>query len=114
MIDRAAILGNGVRLEVAKALGSSTSPYAPQPPGIPTLYEVIPEVTQPLLTPPAAAPGPVATLDAAMAQHIVRALAATSGRIEGRGGTADLLGINPHTLRARMRKLGLDWTRFRK
>jgi hypothetical protein len=25
-----------------------------------------------------------------------------------------LLAINPHTLRARMRKLGIDWRRFRR
>jgi len=37
----------------------------------------------------------------------------TDGRIKGRGGAAQVLGINPHTLRARMRKLKTDWTRFR-
>ena len=36
------------------------------------------------------------------------------GRVEGEGGAAELLGINPHTLRARMRKLGVDWRRFRR
>ena len=114
VIDRAAILGNGARLEVAKALGSGTNPYAAPPQSAaPTLYEVIPEVTQPLVS--AAEPAiAVTTLDAAMAQHIERALAATGGRIEGRGGTADLLGINPHTLRARMRKLKIDWSRYRR
>jgi hypothetical protein len=29
------------------------------------------------------------------------------------GGAAAILGINPHTLRARMRKLGVEWSRFR-
>jgi transcriptional regulator with GAF, ATPase, and Fis domain len=111
VIDRAAILGNGQRLEVEQAMGISRpelrSPTSPS--GMPTLYEVIPEVTRPL-----AAPTPhVATLDAAMREHIERALAKTQGRIEGRGGTADLLGINPHTLRARMRKLKIDWGRYR-
>ena len=48
-----------------------------------------------------------------MAEHIVRALQLTQGRIEGSRGAAALLGINPHTLRARMRKLGLEWKRFR-
>ena len=48
-----------------------------------------------------------------MRGHIERALAATRGRIEGRYGAAVLLRINPHTLRARMRKLGVDWGRFR-
>lgn len=53
------------------------------------------------------------TLDEAMKVHIQRALIATRGRIEGRQGAAAILGINPHTLRARMRKLGLEWSRFR-
>jgi transcriptional regulator with GAF, ATPase, and Fis domain len=48
-----------------------------------------------------------------MARHIEAALVRTHGRIEGATGAAKLLGINPHTLRARMRKLGLDWNRFR-
>jgi hydrogenase-4 transcriptional activator len=112
VIDRAAILGNGERLDVALALGSANAvqrPAAPPSTG-PTLYEVIPD-------PPAArgsAPSAtVATLAAAMKEHIEKALVATRGRIEGRGGTADLLGINPHTLRARMRKLKIEWSRFR-
>lgn len=43
----------------------------------------------------------------------VRIVAATQGRVEGPHGAANLLRINPHTLRARMRKLGIDWKRFR-
>ena len=39
-----------------------------------------------------------ATLDAAMAQHIEAALARTQGRVEGSGGAAQRLGINPHAL----------------
>jgi transcriptional regulator with GAF, ATPase, and Fis domain len=53
------------------------------------------------------------TLDQAMARHIQDALEKTNGRIEGKGGAADLLEINPHTLRSRMKKLGVDWNRFR-
>jgi formate hydrogenlyase transcriptional activator len=108
VIDRAAILGNGERLEVAKALGIA-GPTAPaSAPSMPTLYEVIPEVPQVQQ----AAAG-IGTLNAAMKEHIERALVATRGKIEGRGGAAELLGINPHTLRARMRKLGIDWSRYR-
>lgn len=55
----------------------------------------------------------LAALDVAMAAHIEKALAACHGRVEGESGAARLLGINPHTLRSRMRKLGIDWTRFR-
>lgn len=112
VIDRAAILGNGERLEVAMALGVAGAGHQlmPSSPAGPTLYEVIPGA-------PASAPPPsaasIVSLNAAMKEHIERALVATRGRIEGRGGAADLLGINPHTLRARMRKLLIDWSRFR-
>jgi transcriptional regulator with GAF, ATPase, and Fis domain len=53
------------------------------------------------------------TLDQAMREHIERALERTRGRVEGARGAARLLAINPHTLRARMRKLRIDWDRFR-
>jgi transcriptional regulator with GAF, ATPase, and Fis domain len=114
VIDRAAILGDGRRLEVAKALGFAESliPLPIAAPPMPTLYEV---TTDDLRAPePAQSAGaPVSSIAAAMKQHIERALVATRGRIEGRNGAAALLGINPHTLRARMRKLNLDWARFR-
>lgn len=100
VIERAAILGDGHRLDVAGALGVSAPrlpPRAPQPAA---------EVAPP--------PEEIVPLDVAMARHIERALAACQGRIEGKRGAAALLGINPHTLRARMRKLGVDWTRFRR
>jgi hydrogenase-4 transcriptional activator len=48
-----------------------------------------------------------------MRRHIESALSLSRGRIEGRRGAATLLQINPHTLRARMRKLQIDWTQFR-
>jgi transcriptional regulator with GAF, ATPase, and Fis domain len=114
VIDRAAILGNGERLDVSLALGGGGASSTPVPPpgAGPTLYEVIPDSTQSVARPPPQ-PATIVTLDAAMKSHIERALVATRGRIEGRGGAADLLGINPHTLRARMRKLDLDWSRFR-
>ena len=110
VIERAAILGNGQRLEVAKALGIHSETGAPRvspaPPVVPA--------ARPLALPSErhmAAPFP--TLDEAMARHIEAALARTHGRIEGPHGAARLLGINPHTLRARMRKLAIDWSRFR-
>jgi hydrogenase-4 transcriptional activator len=57
---------------------------------------------------------PVDSLDSAIVRHIERALAVTGGQIEGGRGAAKLLGINPHTLRAKMRKLKIDWDRFRR
>ncbi|WP_274607608.1 helix-turn-helix domain-containing protein, partial [Thiococcus pfennigii] len=53
------------------------------------------------------------TLDEVVRRRIEAALADCLGRIEGPFGAARRLGINPHTLRARMRRLGIDWTRFR-
>jgi hydrogenase-4 transcriptional activator len=142
VIERAAILGSGRRLEVAKALGSydeeSTPPTSlaelrSQAPGVAGYaYEgingnahihgsgngngsTLPPREHINGTPVPAANGgdELRPLGAAMVSHIERALQATHGRIEGPFGAAKLLGINPHTLRARMRKLGIDWARFR-
>ena len=101
VVERAAILGDGRHLEVAAALGRplASAPRAPAAPYGPVPIE--------------ARTGPD-SLDAAMRRHIEEALSATRGRIEGERGAARLLGINPHTLRARMRKLGIDWQRYRR
>ncbi|HKY06595.1 MAG TPA: helix-turn-helix domain-containing protein, partial [Candidatus Binatia bacterium] len=40
-------------------------------------------------------------------QHILRALAETKWVIHGKKGAAEILGINPSTLRSRMEKLGI-------
>jgi len=45
------------------------------------------------------------------AEHIRRILQSAGGRIEGPGGAAELLGMNPGTLRHRMRKLGIPFGR---
>jgi transcriptional regulator with GAF, ATPase, and Fis domain len=103
VIDRAAILGDGRSLEVAKALGLaqwSAGPTAPQAVVSPGMRTV-------------PARGAFATLDEAMRGHIEAALRLSGGRIEGARGAAKLLKINPHTLRARMRKLGIRWQEFR-
>jgi transcriptional regulator with GAF, ATPase, and Fis domain len=62
---------------------------------------------------PEAGPAPIVSLDDAIRAHIDKALQAAKGRIEGPQGAAQLLKVNPHTLRARMRKLGLDWSKYR-
>jgi transcriptional regulator with GAF, ATPase, and Fis domain len=101
VIDRAAILGDGKRLEVAQALGATVKPA-----GLPATGAVG-TATAPQL------PAEVLSLDDAMRRHIESVLTITNGRIEGRRGTAALLKINPHTLRARMRKLKIDWAKYR-
>jgi transcriptional regulator with GAF, ATPase, and Fis domain len=104
VIERAAILGDGKRLEFAGALGA-TSLVAPSRPALGRAVEPPTNGSDGLQD--------IVTLDEAMAAHIRRALAACHGRIEGPFGAAKLLGINPHTLRSRMRKLRVEWSRFR-
>jgi transcriptional regulator with GAF, ATPase, and Fis domain len=103
VIDRAAILGNGRTLELAAALGLAP-PRRPAEVAAPSTDRREPIIVQ---------TSAIAALDAAMRGHIETALQATHGRVEGRHGAAKLLGINPHTLRARMRKLKIDWASFR-
>ncbi len=43
--------------------------------------------------------------------HITRALEKAGGGIHGAHGAAELLGINPGTLRCRMKKLGINFGR---
>jgi formate hydrogenlyase transcriptional activator len=47
------------------------------------------------------------TLENNERNHIIRALGETSWVIHGKKGAAELLGINPSTLRSRMEKLGI-------
>ena len=100
VIERAAILGVGKRLDVARALGSP-SPVGPSPSQ--SKQEELGASEEPLLT-----------LDQAMARHIEESLTRTGGKVEGPDGAAMLLQINPHTLRSRMRKLGIDWRAYRR
>jgi len=106
VIERAVILGNGRRLEIAQALGSPAAIESPSAsPGDSKRRGKIESTT---------AGETIRSLDDSARQHIENALTATLGRVEGPFGAARLLGINPHTLRSRMRRLGIDWTRFRK
>ncbi|CAK0764079.1 Sigma-54-dependent Fis family transcriptional regulator [Gammaproteobacteria bacterium] len=104
VIERAAILGDGRCLEIAGALGTNPRPTKHGPPLSHELsvFQARPSNSQ-----------DVAALDTAIVHHIEEVLTRTHGRIEGPYGAALLLGINPHTLRSRMRKLGIDWRRFR-
>lgn len=54
---------------------------------------------------------PPLTLDEAMSLHIARVLEMTDGKIHGPGGAAELLDINPNTLRGRMSRLGIPFGR---
>jgi transcriptional regulator with GAF, ATPase, and Fis domain len=90
VIERAAILGEGRRLDVERALG-----------------------VRPREDSAALSADGFATLEEAMRRHIEAALARCKGRIEGEHGAAKLLAIHANTLRSRMQKLGIRWERFR-
>ena len=51
----------------------------------------------------------VLDLDAVTARHIRRVLDLTGGKIHGPGGAGELLGLNPNTLRSKMRRLGIPF-----
>ena len=62
-----------------------------------------------VLDAPAGVPRPKSTsVDAVMREHILRVLEACHWRIKGVGAAADRLGMNPSTLRYRMKKLGIS------
>jgi transcriptional regulator with GAF, ATPase, and Fis domain len=107
VIERAAILGGGHGLDMAQALGIASARPQQSNPVNASIHS--PAVTET----PAGKEDEWLTLDAAMARHIEAALRRTHGRIEGKRGAAEILAINPHTLRARMRKLGIKWAGFR-
>ncbi len=54
------------------------------------------------------------TLDEMTSRYIRKVLSKTKGKIHGKGGAAELLGINANTLRNRMNKLGIDYGKSKK
>ena len=88
VLERACVLSPGPVVEIVEELrpssGGESAPAAP-----------------------AVAQDAIVTLEESERIHIRQALAATAGRIHGPDGAAALLGINPSTLRSRMKKLGI-------
>lgn len=113
VIDRAVILGNGRSLEIGKSLGISLEPHrqasslAVRSAGAPTQSSTRSSAGG------VAEEEPFISLEEAQRRHISAALLRCGGQIEGESGAAALLRINPHTLRARMRKLAINWRDFR-
>ena len=110
VIDRAAILGDGKRLDVATALGVDADSLQKASTGGGSGRWNANSAVGPTET---LSTGTIEPLEVVMRRHIEAALTVARGRIEGRQGAAAMLQINPHTLRAKMRKLGIDWARFR-
>ena len=97
VMDRAVLLGQGRELNVAAALGQGTLTASAAPASVADTAPAI--VIEPL--------------DLVNRRHIEDALRQANGRVEGPHGAARMLRINPQTLRARMRKLKIDWRAFR-
>jgi DNA-binding NtrC family response regulator len=53
-------------------------------------------------------------LDALVKRHIQYVLKQTGGKIHGPGGAGEVLGVNPDTLRYRMKKLGIPFRKEKK
>ena len=49
----------------------------------------------------------ISSLDVVISSHITKALNQAHGKVAGKNGAAALLGLNPSTLRGKMRKLGI-------
>jgi transcriptional regulator with GAF, ATPase, and Fis domain len=95
LVERALILNRGEPLTFSELLfGTRTEPF-------PEKAEIAggPEDPSSL------------NLDRAMDRHIRRVLALTGGKVQGLGGAAELLGVNPSTLRNRMRRLAVPYGR---
>jgi len=99
IMDRAVLLGGGRRLAIGVAMGWADREAGNQ---VGVAAGPAPEVR----------PRPV-TLDDAVREHVRYALRRCGGRIEGPRGAAKFLGVNPHTLRSKMRRLGIEWKAFR-
>ena len=98
VIERAVILGQGDRLALDAALGSSSQ----MPP------RVSPATTAPTQSPvDAVSAGAIEPLETVIDNHIRRVVAQCGGRLDGPFGAARLLGLNVNTLRSKMRKLGI-------
>jgi DNA-binding NtrC family response regulator len=87
-VERAAVLAKGARLEAGELLPRPSAAAAPA-------------------VPAGAPPAAPETLEAVERNHILSVLERTRWAIEGEGGAARILGLNPSTLRGRLRKLGI-------
>ncbi len=103
LIERAVLLSPGKELRVPLAeLKQATLSVSDVSTDIPSDGGVFSPPS-----PGGSATAPVATLEEAERQHILRALRQTEWRIAGPKGAASVLGMKRTTLQARMRKLNI-------
>ncbi|MBW2523197.1 MAG: sigma-54-dependent Fis family transcriptional regulator, partial [Deltaproteobacteria bacterium] len=90
IVERAMILHRGAPLEFGHRAQHSGEARA-------ALQEAEPQALPPL--------------DSVVERHVRLALEQSGGKIHGPGGAAELLGLNPNTLRSKMRKLRIPFPR---
>ncbi|MBN1102821.1 MAG: sigma 54-interacting transcriptional regulator [Deltaproteobacteria bacterium] len=73
--------------------------------------EILPPTGRPEPTIPLGEERESLRLDVVESMHIRKVLNMVGGRVEGKNGAAEMLGIHPGTLRHRMRKLGIPFGR---
>jgi transcriptional regulator with GAF, ATPase, and Fis domain len=88
VVERAVILSLGSDLDVS-----------------PEILDIVPRAAPPAAAEPSPAPDVEESMEGIERRHIASALKQTGWRIEGDSGAAQLLGLNPSTLRSRMKKL---------
>ncbi len=94
VIDRATILGNGKKLDIEHALGQYTIKQAETNQKDTQKFEILP-------------------LDEFNKNYLKYILKITNGKIDGKGGCAELLQVNANTLRAKIKKLGINIKTFK-
>jgi len=90
VIERAVILTRGNKLQLPDDLGRNKQ---------------VEPADEPL--PPSKVTNSAETLEDIQRQHIIRVLTQTFWRVEGAQGAAAILGMNPGTLRSRMKRFGI-------
>lgn len=92
VVERALIVSGGDRLDIDIAVGGSL-------PSAKGAYERREFDTK------------LAPLNQVIRDHIEDVLDSVNGKVHGRNGAAEILGVNPSTLRSRMNKLGISYGR---
>lgn len=93
IVERALVIGDGEHLSFDHVIAGPVKPIS--------------SVTS-VKSAKSAASDPLGSLDDVAAEHIRRVLLNVGGKIHGKGGAAEILGINESTLRNRMNKLGVE------
>jgi formate hydrogenlyase transcriptional activator len=110
IVERGVVLSNRPVLTLDKGLfpvaQHRATPAASEP--IPEPAAVRPGVGTSSWQPNKEAPSPPRPLEEVEREHIVAALEHTMGIIDGPRGAAKILELHPSTLRARMKKLGIE------